>query len=316
MQDILSTKFWAFEPGFFHRTSELVMHRLRQGQDLSVLQTLGDKEALHTEDPAGIKTEDGYVLKKAVQVSAGITMEYDYDIRCYVYELDDGSRVARIPMVGSLTKRGDLCAYGSKHLTEKLMAADINKKIDAIMLYVDGPGGSVSGTTELGLAVSQSTKPVIAFVDEMAASAHYWVTSQADYIVGNANEYTQVGSIGTLCMLLSEREWLAKEGYEVRIMRAEQSTDKARLNSVEEWPEEELKKLQIELNSITDDFIGAVRAGRGDRLADASDSIFTGKMYELSDALDLGMVDSYGVVGDAIHLAADVAKSRKKNVTN
>ncbi len=314
MHEILSVKAWALEKSFFQRTSQMILHRLAHGRDLNFLKSIGtnNPESLHTDTAGGERS----VTEKPLQISAGIMMEWDSDIRSYVYETEEGQRIARIPMIGSLTKHGGLCSYGSKHLAEKVMAADSHKKIDAHLVYADGPGGSVSGTTELGLAIRNAEKPVITFVDEMAASAHYWVSSQSDYIVGNINEYTEVGSIGVLCVLMNEREWLAKEGLDVRIMRADQSEDKAVLNGIEEWPEEALNQLQQELNVIADDFIQAVKMGRGNRLEAEDENIFSGKMYELGEAIKLGMIDYSGTITDAIELAADVAKSRQRLVTN
>ena len=253
------------------------------------------------------------VSKEKLSISSEIDMEYDYEVGAYVYETEQGTRMARIPMIGTLTKYGGLCSYGSRHLTDRIHRANLNKKIDGIVLLADGPGGSVSGTTELGNAVKDSEKPVVAFVDEMAASAHYWVVSQASQVVVNSEEYSEVGSIGVLCMLVSEREWLKKEGLEVQIMRAEQSEDKARLNSVEEWPEESIQELQATLNKMADDFINAVKSGRGDRLNTKDENIFTGRMYSAAEAEELGMIDYHGNLAGAVMLCQDLVNAKTKN---
>jgi protease-4 len=294
MEQLIRERYWALEENYFSRMHSLVMHRIQSHKDIS-----------------NLITPIAHPKAGAIEANHLITLDEESDL--IVYQMEDGRKSARIPLVGVLSKYGGLCSYGAKDIEQMIAAANASKSIESITLIVDGPGGSVSGTASLGMAIRDSQKPVVAFVDEMAASAHYWVTSQADYIVGNAREYTQVGSIGVLAVLLNESEYLKKEGKEVRIMRADQSIDKARLNSVEPWPEAELQKLQQELNEIAEDFISTVKAGRGLRLQTARENMFTGKMYELPEALDLGMIDSAGELSDAIQLAADVASTRKKS---
>ena len=74
--------------------------------------------------------------------------------------------------------------------------AGSDASIQRIALLIDSPGGTVSGTAELGDIVSQvgSVKPVSAYVSDVCASAAYWVASQASTIT--ANKTAVVGSIG------------------------------------------------------------------------------------------------------------------------
>jgi ClpP class serine protease len=152
-------------------------------------------------------------------------------------------------------------------------------------------------------------------VDGMAASAAYWVASQTSYIVANVNNITEVGSIGTLCMLTNQSEALKKDGMKVQIMRAERSKDKARLNSVEEWPDAQLQLLQEDLNQTNELFIAAVTRGRGARLQ-TSEDIFTGKMYKMDQALSMGMIDKIGTLSDAIAAVRNMSLNKKSTYLN
>ncbi len=295
MVELLNVRAWALEAGFFKRTSPHILRAISNGNDL----------------PNYLVSEPEKDI--TAKLSENISYEWDDKAKMRVYNVNDEHKLARISMVGVITKYGDLCSYGSKELAAMIQQANAAKSISGIVLEIDGPGGSVSGTTQLANAIRDSQKPVVAFVDGMAASAHYWIASQADQIVANEEEYTEVGSIGVLCMLVNEMEWLKKEGYEVKIMRAEQSKDKARLNSVEEWPEEEMNQLQLELNQMADDFKANVKKGRGNRLTTGSEDIFTGKMYDIDNAMELGMIDYQGNIIGAIELCADLSKSQTKN---
>lgn len=234
----------------------------------------------------------------------------------YFFNSDQKDQIISLTRIdGTITKNGGMCSDGTSHIGTKLSLKDENEKVAAHIIQFDSPGGAVDGTPELGSIIANLSKPVIAFVDNMAASAAYWLASQSSYIVTNALNYTQVGSIGTLCMMVDQQGWLKKEGLKVSIMRAKESVDKARLNGMEPWPEESLAELQEELNAINADFIGAVKSGRNGKLSTIlSEDIFTGKMYSQQDALRLGMIDQIGTIETAIQAANSIARNKKSTI--
>ena len=313
MHEVISSNTWALETRFFDRVSRIVLYHIANGKELGSLKSLFAVKNKETERQNGV-----HLSQTPVYLADNITMNFDKRLGMSVYETGDNNRIAKIPMCGTLVKDGGWYTYGSRDLAAMVQRAGMDSSIDAILPFIDGPGGSVSGIRELGLAFANATaiKPVISFVDEMAASAHYWAASQSDYIMGNINEYAQVGSIGVLSVMINEGEFLKKQGLEVTIMRAGQSTDKAKLNSVEPYDEDALKAHQANLDNIAEDFINTVMRGRGDRLVLDEENVFSGKMYNLEEAADLGLVDSQGTLTDAVAFASDVAKSRKKSTVN
>jgi ClpP class serine protease len=60
-----------------------------------------------------------------------------------------GSKVAVIPIQGTVQKRGGYCSLGTKDLVAQLNAANRDPEISAIVLDIDSPGGQVDGTEEL-----------------------------------------------------------------------------------------------------------------------------------------------------------------------
>jgi protease-4 len=298
MIDILQTKAWALESRFFNRLSPLVLHRIASGGDLSAL--------IRKEVTPEIKAGNVY------QVTQHLFYSHE-DGYHYLGEEED-TIISRLSIKGGISKGGDLCSYGTSDMGNMLLKNDSNKKVIGHILEIDSPGGAVDGTPELGHIIANLSKPVVSYVDGLMASAAYWLGSQSSYIVTNQHNYTEVGSIGTLCMLMNEGEWLKKEGLKVEIMRAEQSKDKARLNSIEEWPEESINDLQEDLNQITDDFIKAVMAGRKGKLSTIFDEdIFTGRMYSQYRSLELGMTDKIGTIADAISAVNQISKNKKSN---
>jgi protease-4 len=293
MTELFSTKAWALESRFFDSVAPVVLHRLATGRDLSILQAAHQSPQIK----AG----------ESVQVSPSLYFDWENG---YHAKDEDGSIMPLTRITGTIQKVG-MCGPGTRAFGERLALNDRKPLVKGHLLYIDSPGGAVDGTPEFGQVIASLEKPVVAYVDGMAASAAYWIASQADYIVANLNNITEVGSIGTLCMLVNQSEWLKKEGIKLEIMRAEKSKDKARINAYEEWPEDELADLQEDLNEINELFISAVNRGRGNKLQTGSEDIFTGKMYKKDKALELGMIDKIGSMEDAISAVRNISLNRK-----
>ena len=300
MIDLLSTKAWMFESRFFAQMSPLVLHRISNGRDISTLITREDTP----------KVEAGEVER------VGKNLYYSWEDGYFYPGAEEDTIISRTRINGAITKAGGLCSYGTQRLGNMLQMADEKKKVVGHILEIDSPGGAVDGTPELGNIIANLQKPVVAYVDGMMASAAYWLGSQANWIVTNQNNYTEVGSIGTLCMLVNEAGYLKKEGLKVEILRAEQSKDKARLNSIEAWPKANLEELQQDLNQITSDFIATVNKGRNGKLMTIGEDIFTGKMYDQHRALSLGMIDQVGSLEDAIKAVNQIAFNKRSLIIN
>lgn len=299
MINLLQTKAWALESRFFNRISPLILHRLASGGDITNL--------IRKESTPDIKAGQVY------QVTPNLY--YSREDGYHFLGEEEDTIISRMSINGGVSKGGDLCSYGTADMGNQLLKNDAKKNVIAHILEIDSPGGAVDGTPELANIIANLKKPVVSYVDGMMASAAYWLGSQSSYIVTNINNYTEVGSIGTLCMLMNEQGWLKKEGLKVEIMRAEQSKDKARLNSFEDWPKDSIDELQEDLNQITDDFIAVVTKGRNGKLS-SIENIFTGKMYSQSKAMDQGMIDKIGTLEDAIQAAKDISKNKKSLIIN
>lgn len=290
MESILSVRHWALEEGFFQTMAPIVKHRLTHGHDLSTFAQ--DVEERFTAGP--------------------LRATYN-DKRNRVFR--SNNRIGVVPLIGTLTKNGGLCSYGMTDYQQIISNMNQDDDIDAIVLFADTPGGSVMGTPELGNTVRDSAKPIVTFVDNMLASAGVWIGSQSSHIVVNGEDPTAaVGSIGTLCMHINQSTFIEKNIGQVVIYRAEQSTDKARFNSIEPVTEEMEAELIAELTEITDLFIATVQSGRQGKLKTDGENIFTGKMYSPKDAKKYGLIDQIGSLEDAVDTAAQLAKPNSRRV--
>lgn len=314
MLGLLQYRAWLLDEGYYDRVHSLISERIRHGHDLSGLvrkQTPEDIEALIS---TYLSAEVGH---PPVGAAMELTVEYDEPTGLRTVTAN-GKRIALITMVGPLTKRGDLCAYGMMHYQQMLNRVNASTHIDGTVLIIDTPSGTVDGTPELGLAIRTSPKPVGVFGDGLVASAGMWLASQSQVIVGNRNNPTRFGSIGVL-MILPNYQNVMDAGYFPRmtIYRAEQSHEKALINTIEPISEEGERQLQADLNGIASMFIDTVKSGRGAKLDTSAKGLFTGRTFDAHESHKIGLIDSLGTLHTAVTKVAELARqqAREKALT-
>lgn len=130
------------------------------------------------------------------------------------------SGVAVLSLSGPMTKRPQSFSDGAStvRMRRQVRQATADPDVTAIALVIDSPGGQVAGTKELAddVAAARARKPVVAYIEDLGASAAYWVAAQADAIY--ANETAFVGSIGTYCVVQDLSRMAANVGIEVHVL--------------------------------------------------------------------------------------------------
>lgn len=285
----LIAKAWALETRFHNVQAALLLRKLESGQQI----TLDYSSEREMHQP----------YFSAPNPSAG-HRGTNGDYRSWDIQTAKSGHVAIIPVIGTMTRYGGLCAYGTESYGNWILEANAADYVSSIVLEINSPGGEVDGTELLGAIVKQSQKPVVAYVAGMAASAAYWVASQAREIVMESETSSEVGSIGVLSMHIDASAAYEKEGYKVRIVRSEGSEDKALYNSVEPLTPALEATLKAELNVIRKQFIKTVKAGR----PGIADDVFSGKMFNGKEALSRNMADRIGFLGDAVYRADLLAR--------
>jgi protease-4 len=314
MFDLLASSCWALESKFYGVAKAAIYARLDQG--LPALDASEAKPRPYSHMAEGYPT-----MWQAEALCIGIAgAEPGVGLASGIAQVlagrsgggstanTSGSKVAVIPIQGTVQKRGGYCSLGTKDLVAHLAAANRDPEISAIVLDIDSPGGQVDGTEELAQAVALSSKPVVAYVDGLGASAAYWIASQASHIFINSASTAYAGSLGVLCMNIFQGAYLEKQGFKVEILRSSRAVDKARMNGVEEITPEVRAAVQADLDQIGETFIEAVTKGRAGKLSTKED-VFTGKVYKGSDAKKHGLVDAIGSLQDAVNHAAKLAQT-------
>ncbi len=163
----------------------------------------------------------------------------------------------------------------------------------AVALEINSPGGSPVQSSLIGARIRRLSEeldvPVLAFVEDVAASGGYWLAAAADEIY--ADESSVLGSIGVISAGFGAHEFLARQGFERRVYTAGQS--KSMLDPFRPAQDEDVARLKGVLNDIHTNFIDHVKSRRGDKLDDKTD-LFTGEIWLARRAKELGLIDGIG----------------------
>jgi signal peptide peptidase SppA len=202
------------------------------------------------------------------------------------------SKVAVIPVQGVLSKDGPAW-YGSNYedIADAAEKAAANPSVSRIVLAVDSPGGEVTGLPETAQVLAQvaKVKPVSAIVEGQAASAAYWLTSQASDITLTPSG--EVGSVGVRMMHADTSKMLSDQG--IKITELYSGNFKTEWSPFTPVSDEAKADMQERLEAVHGDFVNDVAKGRGVRATtDSRRSRFgEGRMLSATDALKAGMVD-------------------------
>lgn len=163
----------------------------------------------------------------------------------------------------------------------------------AVVLEISSPGGSPVQSSLIGARIRRLAEekniPVIAFVEDVAASGGYWLAAAADEIY--ADPSSVVGSIGVISSSFGASELISRYGIERRVYTAGQS--KSMLDPFRPENPQDVERLKSILNDIHANFIDHVKTRRGDKLA-ADVDLFTGEIWLAKRATELGLIDGIG----------------------
>jgi protease-4 len=243
---------------------------------------------------ADYSTEESGPMEPTVPVSKTENKEY----------------IAMISLVGVVMKYDTMCAYGTKSVAQAIVEANENPDVKGIVLNIDSPGGSVAGTEELANVIAGSDKPVVAYIDGMAASAAYWIAAQCDYIFVNGKTST-LGSIGTMVTIIDGSAAMDKMGAKVYELYARTSPEKN--SATRELAKGKDKMILDRLDQYDAVFMEAVLNGRGKKLN--ADATLKGQDYLSEEAVQFGLADGIGTLKDAVNLVASMATSTNKPIT-
>lgn len=164
----------------------------------------------------------------------------------------------------------------------------------AVALSLNSPGGSPVQSAliaqRIRLHAAEKGLPVIAFVEDVAASGGYWLACAADEIIADPSSI--VGSIGVISSGFGFQDLIARIGVERRVHTSGENKsmlDPFRPEQAEDV--ERLKRLQAEIH---DGFKDWIRQRRGKLLKGDENTLFTGEFWTARRGIEFGLIDGFG----------------------
>ena len=223
----------------------------------------------------------------------------------------DGKGLARDKIAVIYASGGiDMPGSGSQDIDSEVLSRTIREArrdstIKAIVLRINSPGGSAYGSEVIWREVklAAEAKPVIASMGDVAASGGYYIAAAADTIL--ADHTTITGSIGIFGVIPNISELLNdKLGITQDVVNTNEHSDILALTRPMTSFEKGLLQNYIEEGYST--FTSRVAEGRG-MTQEAVDEVGQGRVWAAENALEIGLVDQYGGINDAIQLAETMA---------
>ena len=211
--------------------------------------------------------------------------------------------VAVIPIHGVILPRGNMFSEMSgatslDKLSASLREAVSSPAVETIVLDIDSPGGSVAGTMEFARDVlaARAKKPVVAVAQYLAASAAYWIGSQATEFV--ASPSAGVGSIGVYAI----HDDLSKALEEFGIKRTYISAGKFKVDGNETEPLSDTARAHMQgiINTVYDRFVADIARGRAVPKDTVKKSYGEGRVLMAEDALAAGMIDKIATLDETL----------------
>lgn len=194
---------------------------------------------------------------------------------------------------------------GGDTIAAALREAAADEDVTAVVVRVDSPGGSVTGSETIWREVVRLRhrgKPVVASMGSVAASGGYFVAMGADTIVANPGTIT--GSIGVVTGKLVARELKDRLGVGSDAVRTNANADAWSLNAP--FTPEQHALVEAEADLFYADFVQRVAEARN-LSVEAVDAVARGRVWTGEDALGHGLVDELGGLRTAVRRAKILA---------
>jgi protease IV len=201
--------------------------------------------------------------------------------------------------------RAGLGSAGGDTIASEIEDGIRSKGIKALVVRVDSPGGSVLASERIRQALLDAKAhkiPVVVSMGSVAASGGYWVSTPADFIYAEPSTIT--GSIGVFAVLPSFQGTLQKLGLGADGVKTSPLAGEPDLLK---GPSPEANQLlQTGVESMYGRFLGIVAASRH-KTPQQIDQIAQGRVWDGGTARQIGLVDGFGGINEAIAKAAELA---------
>ena len=217
------------------------------------------------------------------------------------------------PVVGVIEVHGPIVSRSrfslgrlavEERIVRALRAARGNRRVAAVVLHIDSPGGSAVASDRIHheAMLLAKEKPVVAYLSNVAASGGYYVAAAARVIVAEPQVIT--GSIGVVSAHFVLRGLFEKLGVSTDVVKRGARADL--FSPVRPLEASERVVLESEVDAFYRTFVGVVARGRGRAFEDI-ERLAQGRIYSGVLARSHGLVDELGGLSDAVARASELA---------
>jgi signal peptide peptidase SppA len=284
---------WAILPAKLAEIEAVLIRRLKDGPRADGAEVPDVRTGPRGARPGEVRTDDGYTLVGSAAV---------------------------VPVTGTITPRASVFSEWSggssaDRIGRAMDAAVADTRVDGIVLDVDSPGGSAFGLPDAAakIAAANKQKPVTAVVNHMAASAAYWLASQAGTIAAAPGSW--LGCIGCIMAHVDETKLEEMAGVRTTLISSTQSPFKTESYPQVPLSAEARADLQRQTDKVAQEFIDAVAKGRGIRSATVERDFGQGRMKLADEAVAARMADRVATLEQVVNeINARRSRSSAKRV--
>jgi protease-4 len=227
-----------------------------------------------------------------------------------VSEIPEGS-IAVVNIVGPMMKYGSYWMRGANEIIYQLDFLNKIDNVDAIVVYVDGPGGSVAAIPAFIDFAARKRKPIVALCDA-SLSLHRWIPDAiADYQMADNNICARFGSVGVVSSWMDATKYYEDMGVVMHEVYPDESSHKNEiwraLKEDEEKGKQMLKDMQLSPMAIK--FQEAVKQAHPNLLDE--EGVLTGRTFGAEDAQRIGFINKTGNMKEAMQVAKALAQAYK-----
>lgn len=229
--------------------------------------------------------------------------------------IDDGEdipqgAIAYHPVFGSIIYGRTWWGFSTRDFIRRLKTADADPRVAAHLIHVDSCGGEAFGCHEAFEAVRDLTKPCWAVCESMCASAAYYLACAADRVLA-ISPHSQLGSIGTMCTMFNDSEWLRQNGFKELEYYSNLSSLKNKVfnDALDGRGDEFVSRF---LDPLAAAFIADVASVR--RSVEEGSDAFRGEVYYAGQAQELGLIDGIQPLDSALEQLAALVKPKEPSV--
>jgi protease-4 len=217
-----------------------------------------------------------------------------------------GDKIAVITMRGLISSSlpGNVGDTMVEDMRLALQQARDDDHVRAIVLEIDSPGGEVTASDVIynWVVKTRAKKPVVVYMDSLAASGGYYVACGGKYLM--ANETTITGSIGVIIQTLNYEQLFNKVGLASVVFKSGKFKDM--LSGTRPVTPEERDYIQNFVMKTYDKFLGIVARERNLPADGLRNSVADGRILSGKDALDNKLIDGVGQIEDAYSKAKEL----------